>query len=91
MRLKSPVRAWLDASRITDNIAGDVIADMRRDSNLPELFHNYREMRAYLRDRGACLEAMEALPEVWRRYRNWLDRHPFAGCDGEVEQSKALA
>jgi hypothetical protein len=68
---------WLAAARSTNDPAGDLIADMRRESDVPPLFANIREMRSYLRKKGACAEAMAAVSIVWRRYRNWLDRHPF--------------
>jgi hypothetical protein len=68
---------WLAAARNTDDPAGDLIADMRRDPALPGLFSNVGEMRSYLQRKGACAEALAALPVVWRRYRHWLDRHPF--------------
>src|SRR6266446_5954487 len=69
-------RRWVAKARITDDPAGDLIADMRRDPALPGLFPNIQAMRDHLRRRGACREALAAVPVVWRRYRNWMDRHP---------------
>ena len=71
------VSDWLTAARVTDDPAGDLIADMRRDKTIPSLFGNIREMRSHLRLRGACPEALAAVPVVWRRYKSWLDHHPF--------------
>jgi hypothetical protein len=72
---------WLKSARITDNPEGDLIADMRREfrhhpERFPRLFANIGEMRSHLKWQGACREAMQAAPGVWRRYKTWLDRHP---------------
>jgi hypothetical protein len=70
---------WLAKARITDDPEGDLIEDMRRDAKangeLP-LFKNIHAMRAYLHSKGACHEALQAVPRVWRRYEHWLDRNP---------------
>jgi hypothetical protein len=68
---KKTVKVWLARERITDNTEGDLIADMRNDIDLPSLFPNIAAMREYLRSRGACPEALAAVPRVWRRYRRW--------------------
>jgi hypothetical protein len=49
---------------------------MRRDPNVPPLFHHIGEMRGYLRLKGAPAEALAVVPTVWRRYSRWLARHP---------------
>jgi hypothetical protein len=72
----TPNQRWLAKARITGDPAGDLIADMRRDANLPRLFGNIHEMRRYLQGRGACPEAIQTVPAVWRRYRSWMDRNP---------------
>lgn len=69
-------KAWLAVAKRSDDPEGDLIADMARDPNIPILFHNIESMRAYLHDKGACREAIAAVPRVWRRYRRWTDRHP---------------
>ena len=75
---------WLHSTRTTDGAAGEVIADMRRDPNVPPLFHHIGEMRGYLRRKRAPTEALAALPILWRRYADWLARQP-------VDPRKALA
>jgi hypothetical protein len=70
-------REWLAKTRTTDDPAGDLIEDMRRDPRLPPLFPNINSMRIYLQTSGACREALQAVPIVWRRYKRWLDHHPF--------------
>jgi hypothetical protein len=40
---------WARRTPITDGPAGYVIAAMRRDPNVPRLFHHIGEMRSYLR------------------------------------------
>lgn len=69
-------KAWLANARITDDPVGDVIADLKRDPNVPRLFHNAEEMRNYIRSRQGCREAIAAVSAVWKRYRRWQDRHP---------------
>jgi hypothetical protein len=72
-------KQWLAHARITDDPAGDLIADMRREQEtMPSLFKNIREMRAYLVSRRACPEALEAVSTVWRRYSSWIMRNPTA-------------
>jgi hypothetical protein len=70
-------KAFLAKTRVTDTPAGDLIADMRADPDIPELFKSLDAMKDYFRSRGACREAMAEVPGVWRRYRAWIDRHPF--------------
>ncbi|HEY5125751.1 MAG TPA: hypothetical protein VIJ35_00360 [Bradyrhizobium sp.] len=71
--------AWLSRAHVTDDPEGDLIADMRselrRGSDMPALFPNMASMREYLRRQGACPEALAAVPGVWQRYRNWVDRN----------------
>jgi hypothetical protein len=66
---------WLRRTRITNDPAGYVIASMRRDPNVPPLFHHIGEMRGYLRRKCAPTEALAAVPTLWRRYADWLARH----------------
>ena len=63
---------WVRSSPITNDPAGYVIAGMRRDSDLPPLFHHIGEMRGYLRRNCAPTEALAAVPILWRRYAYWL-------------------
>jgi hypothetical protein len=78
----TPVSRWLKAARVTDTPEGDLIADTQFDFKMhaeqfPALFSNRAQMRDFLKDRRACKEALQAIPGVWRRYRNWLDHHSF--------------
>jgi hypothetical protein len=63
---------WLRRARITDDSMGDLIADMRRDPNVPPLFNHIDEMRSYLTLKGASIERLAAVPILWRRYAHWL-------------------
>jgi hypothetical protein len=65
------VKLWVQSARVTGSPEGDLVADMRGDSGLPELFPNIGAMRRYLENKGACQEALAAVPGVWRRYRRW--------------------
>jgi hypothetical protein len=69
---------FLEAARPGENAVGDLIRDMRRDSDVPALFPNIKSVRNYLAIHGACDGAMDAVPKFWLRYREWLDRHPEA-------------
>lgn len=63
-------RQWLDQARITDDPAGDFLCDARSDKQMPDVMSSRAALVSYLRGRGACPEALEAVPEVWRRYRS---------------------
>jgi hypothetical protein len=70
------MRRWLAVRRVTDDAAGDLIADLKRDmrsnpDEFPRLL-TIRTMRAHLLSRDACIGALEAAPTVWRRYQQWL-------------------
>ena len=89
---KTPTAAWLACARLTDDPEGDLIADMRgelrRGVELPALFANKAELHSYLISRSACQGALNAVPGVWRRYRQWLDRHGLdwrASLDTDVQ------
>jgi YozE SAM-like fold len=69
---------WLAVTRITEDPAGDLIADMRTDPNIPHLFSSRDAMRDYVRSKGACRQALAAVPIVWRRYKSWLDQQPLS-------------
>jgi hypothetical protein len=66
---------WARRARITDGPAGYVIAGMRRDPNVPPLFHHIGEMRSYLRLKCAPTEALSVVPILLRRYSEWLERN----------------
>jgi hypothetical protein len=76
---RTPTAAFLLRARVTNDPEGDLIADMRDDLRrhgaMPRLFPNIEALRAYLYSRNACPGALDAAPGVWRRYRQWLDRH----------------
>jgi hypothetical protein len=74
----SPTQRWLQRARITDTIEGDLIEDMRRDPSVPPLFANINELRRYVAFKsGGYSGVMAAVPGVWRRYQQWLDRNPI--------------
>jgi hypothetical protein len=75
---RSWTKTFLRRARVTDDPVGDLISDMRRDPHVPRLFGGLRDLRAYLRSRGACPEALAAVPGFHRRYRAWIDHHPSA-------------
>ena len=70
----SPWRQWLAAAKVTDDPEGDFIVDSRDDARMPDITTK-AELRQYLRTRQACQEAMDAVPEVWRRFEQWRRTH----------------
>ena len=70
----SAMRNWLARARVTDTACGDLIADMRRDLDIPDAFRSLKELRCYLQAQDACPAALALAPQVWRRYRHWLAR-----------------
>lgn len=62
---------WLRCAPITDDPEGDFVADARRDPDFPKSVDGPHQLRAYLRSKGACPEAIEAVPDVWWRYVQW--------------------
>jgi hypothetical protein len=65
---------WLLVARATDDAEGDPVFGLRRDGRLPRV-SSLRDLRGYMRCRGACREALEAAPGVWRRYFVWRRAH----------------
>jgi hypothetical protein len=51
---------------------------MQTDRDIPGLFGNLQAMHDYVsfKSRGDP-KILAAVPGVWRRYRRWLDQHPF--------------
>jgi len=80
---------WLRRARITDDLVGHVIADMRRDPNVPPLFRNINEVRSYLKLKGASIEALTAVPILWRRYSHWFAQTRRAEASAR-QKSKAV-
>jgi hypothetical protein len=65
---------YIQHARVTDNPAGDFIADARRDPRLPPNITSKKQLQAHLVCCGACYDALATIPEVWQRYRAWLAR-----------------
>lgn len=68
---------WLASARITDDPEGDLIEDLRADRRLNGRLPPIRtlaDLSGHLRNRSACREAIEAVPDVWDRYVRWLCR-----------------
>lgn len=75
-------RRWLRCVYGRNDAAGDLIDDMRADENLPNIFCNIREMRAYLKDKGANVEVVDyqdPVSKVWSLYKTWMDRNAASG------------
>jgi hypothetical protein len=73
--------AWLVRARITDDPEGDLIDDMRSELRrhiLPGSFSTENDLRGYLAGRGACREALAAVPGVGRRYCRYRWRRRYA-------------
>lgn len=67
-----PFPEWLNAEELRRSVARDLISDFRRDffdnPSFPREFCSQTEMMDYLIAAGACDEAIQAAPQVWRRY-----------------------
>jgi hypothetical protein len=71
MTLSVSFRAWLRRAQITDDAAGDLIGDMRRDADLPGV-KSLTELQRYLAGRSDGNElVLDAADKVWRRYVEW--------------------
>ena len=81
---------WLRRARITDDPVGEVIANMRRDPDVPPLFRHINEVRSYLRRNCASTEALAAVPILWRRYLNWFRQTRRAEALKARRKDKAL-
>jgi hypothetical protein len=64
---------WVEEAPITDDVVGDFLDDAKSVLDLPENFSSQKELKSYLswRPGGACREAIDAVPAVWRRYSAW--------------------
>lgn len=60
-------KSYIAQRRITDTPAGDFVADARADRTFPDA-KTWDEVRSYLRQRGACGDAVKAAHSVWRQY-----------------------
>lgn len=70
---RTTFEAWLRATRATDDGAGDLIGDLKRDRDLPWRVATLHDLREHLYDAGACDGAMVVLPKAWERYERWRD------------------
>jgi hypothetical protein len=81
MQRSNWTREFLKRARLTNDPAGDLVADMRVAmecrKNVPSLFCSKREMEDYVRREGGCDKAIEACSDLWPRYRRFVDRHPW--------------
>lgn len=82
-RTVTPLSLWLASTSITDDPAGDLIADFRCDLHRPPHFSSIHEMHDYLIGHNACIGALLAVPEVWQRYKRWHDGRPSFRSRGE--------
>lgn len=60
-------RNYLAKREASDTPAGNFIADARADRVLPDAA-SWQELKAHLRQRGACMEAMATARVVWNGY-----------------------
>jgi hypothetical protein len=68
---------WIGKARISDDAAGDLISDLKRDPTTPAMFLSMRAMRVFVEGRGGCEGAINAVPIVWSRFSRWLNKHPY--------------
>lgn len=65
------LEVYLTRAKVTDDPAGDLIADLRRDQ-LPRILTR-RELMDHILLRGGCFEAVQAARPLWKRFRRWQD------------------
>jgi hypothetical protein len=70
MQFDRSTTQWLKRARATDDPEGDLVADLRRSPDLRD-FGSMQDLWGFLALRGACPEALDAVPGVWRRYLHW--------------------
>jgi hypothetical protein len=66
---------WADVARVTDDPAGDFISDWHRAGPQPPPINTYSDLSRWLRDQGACFEALAASKQAWRRFQAWKRRN----------------
>jgi hypothetical protein len=64
---------YVKARRVTDNPAGDFVADARTDRRMPDA-KSWDHLHTYLVTRGAIPDAIKAAKVVWRGYQAKLSR-----------------
>jgi hypothetical protein len=64
----------LPSTRVTNDSAGRLIAELRADACLPLGLPGPGATRAHLRAKGAGPERLEAVLVVWRRYKDYCNR-----------------
>jgi hypothetical protein len=65
-------KTWLKRAKVTDDPAGDFIADARRDTGFPDT-SSRAALASYVRGQsGDDPAVMAAFATAWRRYAQWL-------------------
>lgn len=67
-------KEFLARARRSRNAVGELVGLMLNDPNIPSLFNNQQAMLDYVVRHGW---PTDAVPLLWRRYRDWHDRHPW--------------
>jgi YozE SAM-like fold len=62
-------KKWLSEAEAPLGPVGDLIGDLRSDEDLPDDIESAAQLRGYLKRVGACSGAMQAIPQVWKRYQ----------------------
>lgn len=62
-------KQWITSFQHTGGPRGDLAQDIVRDKKFPEDLQEWKELRVYLKDRGACREAMNAARYAWKIYQ----------------------
>jgi uncharacterized protein YozE (UPF0346 family) len=61
---------WLLRAKVTDDPAGDLIGDAKRDSRFPASIETLDALKTYLAVRGGSA-ALPHASEVWERFERW--------------------
>jgi uncharacterized protein YozE (UPF0346 family) len=63
-------KEWLNRALATDDPVGDFIGDAQRDYDFPDDITTADELEHYLHFRGACLDCLKVVPDIWKRYED---------------------
>jgi len=66
----SPFYRWLTAQAGRGDVIGDLAKDAMSDGSFPVEAKTRKEIEAHLRMKRACFEAIDALHEAWKEFKN---------------------
>lgn len=68
-------REWLKCVRLQGQRTRYLLKLMESDPELPSLFHNAAELRAYLTRHGCTVDGPQ-IDRIWQSYKRWIHLNP---------------